>query len=72
MTITAFTDLDSQVEIINCFNHKHTTSDSAYKLLDKYLRHVCGLTMGEVDDVVDRMEELMAEHIIEIIESKEQ
>jgi len=25
-----------------------------------------------VDDVIDRMEELMAEHIIEIIESKEQ
>ena len=71
MTITAFTDLDIQVEISNCCNHKHTTSDSAYKLLDKYLRHVCGLTMGEVDDVVDRMEELMAEHIIEIIESKE-
>ena len=42
MTITAFTDLDIIVEISNCFNHKHTTSDSAYKLLDKYLRHECG------------------------------
>lgn len=72
MTITAFTDLDIIVEISNCFNHQHTTSVSAYKLLDKYLRHECGLSMDEVDDVIDRMEELMAEHIIEIIESKEQ
>ena len=70
MTIHSTTDRDIIVEISNCFNHKHTTSDSAYKLLDKYLRHECGLTMGEVDDVIDRMEELMAEHIIEIIESK--
>ena len=70
MTITAFTDLDIQVEISNCFNHK-LPEYSAYKLLDKYLRQECGLTMDEVDDVIDRMEELMAEHIIEIIESRE-
>jgi len=71
MTITAFTDLDIQVEISNCFNHKHTTSDSAYKLLDRYLRHECGLEMHEVDDVIDRLEEQVTEHIIEIIESKQ-
>lgn len=70
MTIQSTTDRDIIVEISNCFNHKHVKSDSAYKLLDKYLRHECGLTYHEVDDVIDRMEELMAEHIIEIIESK--
>ena len=70
MTIQYDTDLRLQMHISNCFNHKHVTSDSAYKLLDKYLRHECGLTEHDVDDIVDRLVEQVAEHIIEIIESK--
>ena len=71
MTIEYNTDRDILIEVSNCFNHKHLTGDSAYKLLDKYLRHECGLEMHEVDDVIDRLEEQVTEHIIEIIESKQ-
>ena len=71
MTIHYNTDLELRVQVSNCFNHKHVTSDSAYKLLDKYLRHECGLTDHDVDDIVDRLEEQVAAHIIEIIESKQ-
>ena len=71
MTINYDTDRDILIEVSNCFNHKHLTGDSAYKLLDKYLRHECGLEEYEVDDVIDRLEEQVTEHIIEIIESKQ-
>jgi len=71
MTIQYDTDLRLQMHISNCFNHNHTTSDSAYKLLDKYLRQQCGLDEHDVDDIVDRLEEQVTEHIIEIIESKQ-
>ena len=71
MTIAYDTDRHIIVEVSNCFNHKHTTGDSAYKLLDKYLRHECGLDTWEVDDIIDRLEEQVTEHIIEIIESKQ-
>ncbi len=70
MTIEYNTDRHIIVEVSNCFNHKHTTSDSAYKLLDTYLRHECGLDECDVDDVVDFLEEQVTERIIEIIESK--
>ena len=69
MTIESHTDLDIRVAVSDCFNAKNNVS-SAYKLLDKYLRHECGLTEHDVDDVIDRLEEQVAEHIIEIIESK--
>ena len=72
MTIKYNTDRDIIIEVSNCFNHKHTTGDSAYKLLDKYLRHECGFDDFDVDDVIDRLEEQVTEHIIEIIESKQQ
>ena len=71
MQIQYNTDRDIIIEVSNCFNHKHTTGDSAYKLLDKYLRHECGLEEHEVDDIVDRLEEQVTEHIIETIESKQ-
>ena len=71
MTIEYNTDRDILIEVSNCFNHKHTTGDSAYRLLDKYLRHECGLETWEVDDIIDRLEEQVTEHIIEIIESKQ-
>ena len=71
MTIEYNTDRDILIEVSNCFNHKHMTGDSAYKLLDKYLRHECGLDTWEVDDIIDRLEEQVTEHIIEIIESKQ-
>ena len=71
MNIHYKSDLEIQVEVSNCFNYKHVKSDSAYKLLDKYLRHECGLDHHDVDDIVDRLEEQATEHIIEIIESKQ-
>ena len=71
MTIEYNTDRHIIVEVSNCFNHKHTKSESAYRLLDKYLRHECGLDTHEVDDVIDRLEEQVTEHIISIIESKQ-
>ena len=71
MQIQYNTDRHIIVEVSNCFNHKHTTGDSAYKLLDRYLRHECGLETYEVDDIIDRLEEQVTEHIIETIESKQ-
>ena len=71
MTIEYNTARHIIVEVSNCFTPKHPTSDSAYRLLDKYLRHECGLDTHEVDDVIDRLEEQVTEHIIEIIESKQ-
>ena len=70
MTINYDTDRSILLEVSNCFNHKHLTNDSAYKLLDKYLRHECGLDMREVDDIIDYLEEQVTEKIIETIESK--
>lgn len=70
MTINYDTDRHIIVEVSNCFNAKNNVA-SAYRLLDKYLRHECGLEEHEVDDVVDRLEEQVTEHIIEIIESKQ-
>ena len=65
MTINYDTDRD----VFNIFNAKNNVA-SAYRRLDTYLRHECGLETWEVDDVVDRLEEQVTEHIIEIIESK--
>jgi Mn-dependent DtxR family transcriptional regulator len=70
MTIQYDTDLRLQMHISNCFNAKNNVA-SAYRLLDEYLRHECGLDEHDVDDVIDRLEEQVAEHIIEIIESKQ-
>lgn len=71
MTIEYNTDRSILLEVSNCFNHKHLTNDSAYKLLDKYLRHECGLDEHEVDDIIDYLEEQVTEKIIETIESKQ-
>ena len=71
MTINYDTDRSILVEVSNCFNHKHLKGESAYRLLDKYLRHECGLDEHDVDDVVDFLEEKVTEYIIEIIESKQ-
>lgn len=62
---------DILIQVSNCFNHKHMTDDSAYKLLDKYLRQEWGLDYHEVDDIIDQLEENVTQHIIEIIESKQ-
>ena len=70
MTINYNTDRDILIEVSNIFNRKDNMA-SAYKLLDKYLRHECGFDDFDVDDVIDRMEEQVTEHIIEIIESKQ-
>ena len=69
MQISYNTDRDILIEVSNIFNKKNNVA-SAYRLLDTYLRHECGLETYEVDDVVDRLEEQVTEHIIEIIESK--
>ena len=71
MTIKYNTDRDILIEVSNIFNRKDNMA-SAYKLLDKYLRHECGFDDFDVDDVIDRMEEQVTEHIIEIIESKQE
>ena len=70
MTINYDTDRSILVEVSNIFNAKNNVA-SAYRRLDTYLRHECGLEEHEVDDVVDRLEEQVTEHIIEIIESKQ-
>ena len=70
MTIQYDTDRDILIEVSNIFNAKDNLA-SAYRRLDTYLRHECGLEEHEVDDVVDRLEEQVTEHIIEIIESKQ-
>ena len=70
MQIQYNTDREILIEVSNIFNKKNNVA-SAYRLLDTYLRHECGLDEWEVDDVVDRLEEQVTEHIIEIIESKQ-
>ena len=70
MTIEYNTDRDILVEVSNIFNAKDNLA-SAYRRLDTYLRHECGLEEHEVDDIIDRLEEQVTEHIIEIIESKQ-
>jgi ADP-glucose pyrophosphorylase len=64
MTIESHTDLDIQVAISNCFNANHTNAEvnSGYQLLQKYLRQTHGFTHDQVDEVVDRIEEQVAEH----------
>ena len=70
MTIEYNTDRDILIEVSNIFNKKNNVA-SAYRLLDTYLRHECGLDERDVDEVVDRLEEQVTEHIIEIIESRQ-
>ncbi len=70
MTIEYNTDRDILIEVSNIFNAKDNLA-SAYRRLDTYLRHECGLEEHEVDDIVDRLEEQVTEHIIETIESKQ-
>ena len=70
MQISYNTDRDILIEVSNIFNCKNNLA-SAYRRLDTYLRHECGLDHHDVDDIVDRLEEQVTEHIIEIIESKQ-
>ena len=70
MTIEYNTDRDILVEVSNIFNQRNNLA-SAYRRLDDYLRRECGLDQHDVDDVIDRLEEQVTEHIIEIIESKQ-
>lgn len=70
MTIEYNTDRDILIEVSNIFNCKNNLA-SAYRRLDTYLRHECGLDECDVDDVVDFLEEQVTERIIEIIESKQ-
>ena len=70
MTIEYNTDRDILIEVSNIFNAKDNLA-SAYRRLDTSLRHECGLEEHEVDDIVDRLEEQVTEHIIETIESKQ-
>ena len=70
MTIESQTDLDIRVAVSDCFNANilDTEVKSAYQLLQKYLRQTHGFTFDQVDEVVDRLEEHVAEHIISIHE----
>ena len=70
MTIESQTDLDIRVAVSDCFNANSldTHARSAYQLLQKYLRQTHGFTYDQVDEVVDRLEEHVAEHIISIHE----
>ena len=72
MTIESHTDLDIRMAVSDCFN-KGSLDDyrpSAYQLLVKYLRRTHGFTHDQIDEVVDRLEEQVAEHIIEIHEEQ--
>jgi len=73
MTIESHTDLEIRADISDCFNANSfgTEGKSGYQLLIKYLRRTHGFTDDHIDEVVDRLEEQVAEHIIEIIESKQ-
>ena len=70
MTIESQTDLDIRVAVSDCFNANSldTHVKSAYQLLQRYLRQTHGFTYDQVDEVVDRLEEHVAEHIISIHE----
>ena len=70
MTIESQTDLDIRVAVSDCFNANSLDAHvkSAYQLLQKYLRQTHGFTYDQVDEVVDRLEEHVAEHIISIHE----
>ena len=70
MTIEYNTDRDILIEVSNIFNCKNNLA-SAYRRLDTYLRHECGLDEHDVDDVIDHLEEQVTEYIIGIIESKQ-
>ena len=74
MTIESQTDLEIRADISDCFNANHTHPDkrvkSAYQLLAKYLRWTHGFEEYQVDEVVDRLEEQVAEHIIAIHEEQ--
>jgi len=72
MTIESQTDLDIRVAVSDCFNANSldTHVKSAYQLLQKYLRQTHGFTFDQVDEVVDRIEEQVAEHIISIHEEQ--
>jgi len=58
------------VAVSDCFNANSLDTEvkSAYQLLQKYLRQTHGFTFDQVDEVVDRLEEHVAEHIISIHE----
>ena len=73
MTIESRTDLEIRADISDCFNANHTSREgkSAYQLLARYLRREHGFTHDQVDEVVDRLEEKVAEHIIEIHEENQ-
>ena len=72
MTIESQTDLDIRVAVSDCFNANSLDTEvkSAYQLLQKYLRQTHGFTFDQVDEVVDRLEEHVAEHIISIHEEQ--
>jgi len=72
MTIESQTDLDIRVAVSDCFNANSldTHVKSAYQLLQKYLRWTHGFTHDQIDEVVDRLEEQVAEHIISIHEEQ--
>jgi len=72
MTIESQTDLDIRVAVSDCFNANSldTHVKSAYQLLQRYLRQTHGFTYDQVDEVVDRIEEQVAEHIISIHEEQ--
>jgi uncharacterized protein YfbU (UPF0304 family) len=72
MTIESHTDLNIRVDISDCFNANSLDTEvkSAYQLLQKYLRQTHGFTHDQVDEVVDRLEEQVAEHIISIHEEQ--
>ncbi len=72
MTIESRTDLEIRADISDCFNANSldTHVKSGYQLLVKYLRQTNGFTHDQIDEVVDRLEEQVAEHIIEIHEEQ--
>ena len=72
MTIDSHTDLEIRMAVSDCFNANHISPEvkSAYQMLARYLRREHGFTHDQVDEVVDRLEEQVAEHIIEIHEEQ--
>jgi len=72
MTIESQTDLEIRADISDCFNanHTHTEVKSGYQLLSRYLRWTHGFEDYQVDEVIDRLEEQVAEHIISIHEEQ--
>ena len=64
--MTNETESDIRSYVSDCFNHREGAgADSGYMRLTKLMQEEYELTHNDVDNVVDDIEELVAQYIIE-------